>query len=136
MKAGLIGNREKAIIHIAKHQLGMAEDEYRAALLKVGVASSKSLTFPQYEELLQKLKSDGFVLRSRQKSYGHNPTASWDRTPLLKKITALLTGMELSWNYADGIAKKMFKVDKAVWCLPEQLHSIVAALEYKRRRTN
>ena len=137
MRTGLIGNREKAIVHIAKQQLRMTEEEYRAALLKIGVASSKNLTFSQYEEFLQKLKADGFVLKSQPKGiYGQHPRASWDRVPLLKKIGALLVGMKLSWNYANGIARRMFKVDCVSWCVPDQLHSIVAALEYKRRRLN
>ena len=137
MRTDLIGNKEKAIVHIAKQQLGMTEEEYRAALSKIGVASSKNLTFDQYEEFLQKLKADGFVLKSQQKeTYGHHPRASWDRVPLLKKIGALLVGMKLSWNYSDGIARRMFKVDCVSWCVPDQLHNIVAALEYKRRRMN
>ena len=137
MRTGLIGNKEKAVVHIAKQQLGMTEEEYRAALLKFGVASSKNLTFYQYEGFLQKLKADGFVLKNQQKGiYGHHPRASWDRAPLLKKIGALLVGMKLTWSYADGIARRMFKVDCVSWCVPDQLHSIVAALEYKRRRMN
>jgi phage gp16-like protein len=137
MRTDLIGNKEKAIVHIAKQQLCMTEEEYRAALLKFGVASSKNLTFYQYEEFLQKLKADGFVLENKPKGiYGYHPRASWDRAPLLKKIGALLAVMKLSWSYADGIARRMFKVDCVSWCVPDQLHSIVAALEYKRRRMN
>lgn len=130
---GLIGNKEKAIIHIAKQQLQMTEGEYREALSEVGVASSKNLTFPQYEKFLQRLKADGFVLEGEQ---GRRPRAAWDREPLLKKMGALLTEMKLSWNYADGIARHMFKVDSVSWCAAQQLHSVVAALEYKRRKMN
>jgi phage gp16-like protein len=134
MRSWLIGNREKAIIHIAKQQLQMTEGEYRKALSEVGVASSKNLTFPQYEKFLQRLKADGFVLESQQKGvYGQHPQ-TWDKEPLLEKIGALLAVMKLTWNYADGIARRMFKVDSVLWCGPDQLHSVVAALEYKRRR--
>jgi phage gp16-like protein len=138
MRTGLIGNREKAIVHIAKQQLGLTETEYRAALQKIGVASSKNLTFPQYEEFLKTLKAAGFVLNGKKKAPSYIPArkTTWDKDPLMRKIGALLMGMKLSWNYADGIARRMFKVDCVSWCVPDQLHSIVAALEYKRRRMN
>jgi phage gp16-like protein len=137
VKSVLIGNKEKAIIHIAKQQLQMTESEYRLALLKIGVTSSRELSFSQYEEFLQKLKAAGFVLASKQKRiYGRRPQATWDKEPLLKKIEALLAEMKLTWSYADGIARRMFKVDCVSWCAADRLHSIVAALEYKRRRTN
>ena len=38
------------------------------------------------------------------------------------------------WEYADGMAKKMFKVEKLIWCTPQQLHKLVAALEYAKAR--
>lgn len=137
MNIGKIGNKEKAIIHLAKQQLAMTEKEYRAALGKLGVASSKDLTYPQYEKLLQKFQGDGFVITGKKKGqYNRTPNATWDKEPMLKKIGALLRVMNLNWHYADGIARRMFKVDVASWCAPEQLHSIVAALEYKRRKIN
>jgi phage gp16-like protein len=136
MRTGLIGNKEKAIIHIAKQQLLMTEEEYRAELLKFGVASSKNLTFQQYEEFLQNLKSAGFALDGKRRTYAPPQRTTWDKGPMLRKIAALLAGMKLTWSYADGIARRMFKVDCVSWCVPDQLHSIVAALEYKRRRMN
>lgn len=136
MRTGLIGNKEKAIVHIAKQQLRMTEEEYRAALSNSGVASSKNLTFQQYEAFLQNLKSAGFVLNGRERTYTPPQKTTWDKGPLLRKIGALLFEMSLSWNYVDGIAQRMFKIDRVLWCVPEQLHKIVAALEYKRRRMN
>ena len=136
MRTGLIGNKEKAIVHIAKQQLRMTEEEYRAALLKFGVTSSKNLTFDQYEEFLQKLKAAGFILNGKSRAYIPPQKTTWDKGPLLRKICALLFEMSLSWNYVDGIAQRMFKIDRVLWCVPDQLHSIVAALEYKRRRIN
>jgi len=39
-----IGNREKALLHVAKAKLGMDEDTYRSMLATVGVSSSVELT--------------------------------------------------------------------------------------------
>lgn len=50
------------------------------------------------------------------------------------KIGALLADGKLSWNYAHGIAKKMFGVERLEWCDCQQLRKIVAALEYNKKR--
>jgi phage gp16-like protein len=39
-----------------------------------------------------------------------------------------------SWNYAHGIAKRMFKVHRVEWLRADQLHKLVAALGYSQRR--
>lgn len=136
MKSEKIGNKAIQIIHIAKSQLMMKDSEYRTLLKSFGVTTSKDLTPSQYEKLLHKFQADGFVLTSKKRgSFRNQPRAAWDKEPMLKKIAALLSTMKLSWSYADGIAKRMFKIDATSWCTPEQLHSVVAALEYKRRKT-
>ena len=134
MSVWQIGKKELAIIHIAKQQLGMTEAEYRAALKKVGASTSKDLSYPQHEKLLRQFQADGFVMVSKT-AYNKPPRTSWDKEPMLKKIGATLAALNLKWNYADGIARQMYKVDSVSWCTPEQLHSIVAVLEkYKRRK--
>jgi phage gp16-like protein len=129
-----IGKKEIQIIHVAKSQLMMTDEEYRAVLRSVGVSTSKDLTYPQYEKLLCRFRADGFILTAKKHSGRKDTKASWDKEPMLKKIGALLAAMGLSWKYADSIAKHMFKVDLVSWCAPEQLHSVIAALEYKRRK--
>ncbi len=134
MTAWKIGNKEKAIVHIAKQQLGMTEAEYRAALKKVGVGTSKDLSYPQYNKLLRQFQADGFVMFSKKKVYNKPPGASWDKEPMLKKIGAILADLDLRWRYADGIARQMYGIDAVSWCTPEQLHGVVAALERHRSR--
>ncbi len=57
----LIGNAEKAIIHIAKSDLHLSQDEYEAVLLgAAGVSSSKELTYAKYGAVLERLKELGF----------------------------------------------------------------------------
>jgi len=134
MNSEKIGKKEIQIIHIAKSQLMMNDEEYRSILKPFGVSTSKDLTPLQYEVLLRKFRADGFILTGKKKSYRNHSKAVWDKAPMLKKIGALLSTMKLEWNYADSIAKHMFKVDVTSWCTPAQLHSIVAALEYKKRK--
>jgi hypothetical protein len=55
---------------------------------------------------------------------------------MLKKIGAILGDLKKTEAYADAIARRMFHVDAYRWCDPEQLHKIIAALEYTRNKMN
>jgi len=131
----LIGNKEKAVIHVAKAKLGMNDDDYRAMLAGFGVKSSKELTYPQYSKVLEHLKSLGFEVRSG-KAHDIQPVRKCpeSRARLLGKIDAMLKDSGLPWGYADAISKKMFGVAMCRWCMPDQLRRIVAALSIYRKR--
>ena len=62
------------------------------------------------------------------------PRPSADRESMVRKIRALARAMNLPDRYLDGMSKKMFHVERYEWCNPDQLHRLVAALEYHRRR--
>ena len=51
------------LIHIAKQQVGMSDNDYRALLANVsrGKTSSKDLTAEQLETVLRHMKAQGFV---------------------------------------------------------------------------
>jgi phage gp16-like protein len=129
----LIGNSEKAAVHIAKAQLGQTEKEYRAALAKVGVTTSKDLTFRKFHELMDNFKADGFRPYAKR-AFVRAPEAGFDKAPMLKKIAAILGDLGLQWRYADGVSRQMFSVDSCSWCTPEQLHKVIAVLEYHRKK--
>lgn len=120
--------RELAQIHIAKSDLGLDEDTYRAVLMDVaGVDSAAKLNAKQRQAVLERFKSKGWV-NKKQKG---KPTKSVDSTkePLMSKIGALLADMKLPWSYAHGIKKQMkFKPRRLEWCSKEQLQAIVVAL--------
>ena len=63
------------LIHIAKQQVGMSDNDYRALLANVsrGKTSSKDLTAEQLETVLRHMKAQGFVGASR---IGIYPTSS------------------------------------------------------------
>jgi hypothetical protein len=65
---GKIGNKELAIIHIAKAQCGWSDAEYRHVLKDgFGVTSSKQLTSKQADKLMGLFKADGFQIVGRTK---------------------------------------------------------------------
>lgn len=125
----MIDNNKKAVIHIAKTQTGMADDEYRALLSSVGVESSKDLTPAKFKKLMKHFEKTGF----RSRGTKHRAPAS-SKALLTGKIKAMLAGMDLTEAYADGIAKRMFAIDKYIWCDADQLRKITAALMYKKRK--
>lgn len=120
-----------AKLHIAKTQLGMDDDSYRAILSQCGggKSSSKDLTERQLEDCLTRMKQLGFV-PTRPKRAGQTIQGRGvaDAQGLLAKIDALLAEAGYSTAYADGIAQCMYGVARVVWLKPYQLRSVAAAL--------
>lgn len=132
-------NSDLAKIHIAKKQLGIDDDSYRAMLQMVaGVNSAAHLSMDGRRKVLDHLRKVGFKTKKAKRSYPGRPKpkqlAGTGKTALIKKIEAYLAEAKRPWNYAHGMARHMFKVDRVQWCTPEQLSKIVAALEYDARR--
>lgn len=125
---------ELAQIHIAKTQLGLPDDEYRALLLQVtGKTSSKDLTWQGRKALLDHFKKLGFKVKAN-KAGRAKPAVTENKEALIEKIQAQLSEAELPWAYADSMAKRICKVERIEWCDPIQLGKIVAALNYDAMR--
>ncbi len=131
----LIGNKEKAVLHIAKGQLGMSEETYRDMLASVGCRSSVELDFSKYAQIMARLRTAGFkhVHNSAKRSGMHREPSS-DKKLMLSKMEAILSDLQLSWAYADGIAKQMFGVNRVRWCSFDQARKVLQALIYHQRR--
>ncbi|MBI1397027.1 MAG: DUF1018 domain-containing protein [Betaproteobacteria bacterium] len=87
-------NRELALIHVAKAQLGMDDETYRAMLWTIGrVQSAGDLDFPGRARVLDHLKSRGF--KPTPKSSGRR-SASGNSDPQTRKIVAL-------WHALHGL---------------------------------
>jgi phage gp16-like protein len=121
-----------AKIHIAKKQLGMDDDTYRAMLRSVaGVDSSAALNPVGMAKILAHLERCGFKPKAKP---GKRPSVTGNRAGLIGKIEAQLADVGRPWSYAEGMAKRMFKVEKLDWLDAEQLGKIVAALSYDAKR--
>jgi len=113
------------MLHTAKSKVGISDDDWELVKNSFGVKSSKDFTCEQFDQILAHFVALGFVPRKPYQT---------SRGKLQKKVTALLAEMKLPDSYADAIAKQMFGVTRVAWCTPQQLHKIVAALEYRRQR--
>ncbi|KIO49655.1 hypothetical protein SQ11_05705 [Nitrosospira sp. NpAV] len=124
--------RELAQIHIAKAQLGLDDDTYRGMLWTVArVRTSAELDHVGRRRVIEHLHSRGW---KNEKKRVRTPDATYAKKPLIAKIGAMLTASGRPWEYADGMARHMFKVEKAAWCDVRQLRKIVAALNYDAKR--
>lgn len=118
---------ELAKIHIAKKELGLDDDTYRDMLWNLcRVTSAADLSPAGRRDVIRHLESVGF--KGKRKGRPANMDRGGSRAAQLGKIEALLTIGGKSWAYADGIAKRICKVDKVAWVPDWELYKIITAL--------
>ncbi|MBL8499574.1 MAG: regulatory protein GemA [Nitrosomonas sp.] len=124
-----------AKIHMAKAQLGLDDDTYRALLMDVtGKDSSAKLTAKQRAAVLERFESKGWKRKSK-KHRGEPVSVATEKAPLMSKIRALLADMKLPWAYAAGIMKQQgIKAQRLEWCTNKELHSIVVSLVNRQKK--
>ena len=128
-------NLQLSKIHIAKKDLGLDDETYRALLARVaGVRSAKDLNPRQIGAVLAEFSRLGWKSAPAKKHGRKAPAAAPDRVKLVGKIEAFLAEAKRSWAYADGMAMRMFQVERVEWLDPAQLQKMVAALTYDARR--
>ncbi|MBU3952967.1 MAG: regulatory protein GemA [Proteobacteria bacterium] len=128
----MISNAKKAMIHVAKKQIGMTEDEYRALLSGVGVNSSKDLNNKTFGDVMDRFKALGFKPKKSSRQTDNLPRS---KSALMKKLEAIILDMDLDWPYADAIAKSRFKVDRVQWLEPAPLRKLVQMMAIHQKRT-
>ncbi|MFZ6775818.1 phage protein GemA/Gp16 family protein [Undibacterium sp. Ji83W] len=115
---------ELAQIHIAKVQLAMADDSYRALLRRVaGKESSKDLTWQERKALLDEFKRLGFKIKPKHQM----PKVGADRMPRMEKIEALLAEAKRPWSYVTPLVKNL-GYERIEFCSVGDLGKIIAAL--------
>jgi phage gp16-like protein len=123
-----------AKIHIAKKDLGLDDDTYRAMLDNLyDVDSSAKLSPKQLDDLLGHMTSRGFTARKKGDAAPSDNAKA--RAPMIAKIGALLTelgqieGRHVPWTYAVGILKRQSGVMRLEWATASQLRAVIAALD-------
>ena len=138
----MINKKKKAVIHIAKAQTGMTDDEYRALLSSVGVKSSTELSCKKFDVLMNEFERLGFRTTSaswskskrslkRKRKVNNLPQS---KKQLMKKLEAIVLDMNLSWAYVDSIAKSRFKVDTVQWLEVGDLYKLVQMMVIHQKR--
>ena len=136
--------RELATIHIAKKELGLDDETYRAMLWTVArVRSSAELDFTGRKRVLAHLKSRGFKSKPGKTGTAARPRNfnDPDRGPSLRKIEALLLDAERTWAYVsrgaegkDSLVKRICGVDAIEFADVDGLQRLVAVLQIDQNR--
>ena len=92
----------------------------------VQAASNKPSSGPTY--------ADGSLITANSNSRRVLIVESCSNQPQLRKINALLVDQSLSWEYADSIALRMFKVKQVQWCNAKQLQAVISALTKRQQK--
>lgn len=124
------------LIHVAKRELVLDDDSYRAILQRIGKkASAADLTVPELEKVLEHMKRSGFKVRSKK---GDRPQASDDQSKMIRGLWLELAGMEVVRNSSEAalgaFVKRMTKVDTLQWLSTEQASQVIEHLKEWRER--
>lgn len=123
-----------AKIHVGIGQLGIDDDSYRAMLVRIaGVTTSTRMNELQLGMVLAELEAKGFRPRPAA-SKKSRPRPARDRAALRSKVTALLADAGRPEEYADSMAKRMFRIDSVDFLTADQLWRLVAALQIDANR--
>ena len=152
--------KDLARIHLAKKELGLDDDTYRALVkATTGKTSSADLGPGQRWKLMlelarlgsQSCPGDRLRLHPRTPAPdagqahpgAHSAATAYPGKPtlvpvesqaLLSKVEALLAEARRPWAYAHAMAHRMFKRTLVQECDPEELRKLVAALVYDAKR--
>lgn len=123
--------REIQLIHIAKQQLGMDDETYRAMLWAVArVKSSKELDFAGRKKVLDHLKACGWTPVVKPNEWAFISKAAPDRQPLLRKICAVCIDLKVGKAYAEGAAKRQHGIARKLEMMDvAELHALAGVLE-------
>lgn len=128
-------------IHIAKKQLGYDDATYRDVLERVtGKTSCKEMDLKELKKVIMELKRLGFIpiptatTQNTTPTWGKKPDGADEKKALIGKIEAMLADMNLHWNYAHGMAKRMFGVDKVQWLNQSNLYKLTQALAVHQKK--
>ena len=127
--AGTIDRRKIALVSLAKTKVGMTDVEFRDLLAGLGCESRKDLTAETFRQVMAHFETLGFTSSARGRI-----RVPKEKRALMRKIGAQLASMKKPAAYADGIAKRMFGIERCEWCNPDQLLSVVSALAYRQKK--
>lgn len=119
-------------IHIAQSRLKLDDDAYRAILERVtGKRSAGEMTLAELDAVINELRRLGYEPAGK---HGTTVRPAADKRAMMGKIGAILADLDLHWNYAHGMAKKMVGKENLAFCTPEELKKVMQALIIHQKR--
>lgn len=123
------------LVHIGKNKLSLDDATYRHILWQVtGKESSRDCTTASLRKVVDHMETLGFKVTPAKKHQTKKPDAARSKQALMDKIEALLTDGGYPWEYAQKLAKHMYKVDALTFCDGRQLRGIITALTKQQQK--
>lgn len=123
------------LVHIGKNKLKLDDGTYRAVLWQVtGKESSKDCTAAALRKVVDHMETLGFTVTPAKKHQAKKPDAAKSKQALMDKIEALLTDGDYPWEYAESMARHMYKIDALTFCDGRQLRGIITALTKQQQK--
>lgn len=136
-----------AKVHLAKKDLGLDDDTYRAVLVRVtGCSSSADCTLPQLEKLIAHFRAQGFVPKvvAGGKTAPSAPRPAAPRRadhPAAKKARALWLGLadlgviqDRRESALETFAARQLGVERLQWANQGQTYKLIEALKKMAER--
>lgn len=105
-----------ALVHIAKKDLGMTDDEYHACLTALGAGSAGALSIPELERLMKHFKKMGFIKKPANKGSKRWKFDSGQVTALQERIRSIARDIENGEARMTGLIKAKCGVDDLRFC--------------------
>ena len=106
-----------ALVHIAKKELGLTDDEYHACVTALGAGSAGALSIPELERLIKHFKKMGFVKKpSSTRLRKATPRQGGQVTALQERIRSIVQDMENGEARMTGLIKAKCGVEDLQFC--------------------
>ncbi len=133
-KADALKRREIQLIHVAKQQLGLDDETYRAMLWAIArVKSSTELDFKGRKEVLDHLKKSGFKAVPSKKRPQSRPLADDPQSTKIRELWLTLHTSGKVHNPSEAalaaFVKRQTKVDALQWLTSVQASAVIEELK-------
>ena len=123
--------KQTALVHVAKKELGLSDDEYRAIMRQVtGVESSKHMDQYDFEDFMQYMAALGFKADFTKTFYGRrHGMASPGQVSLIRQLWDEYTDGRTTDLALGKWLTRTFKVSALRFVTSEQAPKAIAALK-------
>lgn len=132
----MISRKQTALLHVARKQLGMAEDDWRAVLWQeAGARSSRELDTGGFEAVLRRLEALGFERPARPRGFGHRlGMATPEQVGLIRSLWTEYTDGEGDDRSLGKWLAATFKVSDIRFVTKDQAQKAITALLAMKQR--
>lgn len=128
--------KHTSIIHVAKAQLGLTDDDYRAILQSVaGVDSSTKLTGAGFDAVMHRFHQLGFKSTHNRRNFGTRPgMASPGQVSMISGLWAEFTGGQGTDITLGKWLRRQFGVEALRFLPADSAHRAIGALKTMNAR--